>query len=256
MTTDNDDRATAGTVPADQVTTAGAAVDRAAVNKAAIDRAMALMQRTPGPEPAIPSVLREQDLPGPLSLAWLVKLGTVVPLDKTHGFWAEYATTIFGRAQITATMTPPHTIACALSAAWVWLGGTLPDTVDVLSHSHHRAAVHGRRIRVYTRKTSRRQLRQIGNLQLTDPARTAVDLAANREDESDKVLPGITARIDDLMDAYHLSARECLSILDANPYMKTGPRARKFFEARLPFDRERAEQARRIAMARKEAMPQ
>ncbi|MBM6700046.1 hypothetical protein H7U32_06965 [Bifidobacterium pullorum subsp. saeculare] len=205
-------------------------------------------------EAPVPTMLRVRDLPGPLSMSWLTRLGVVVPLDRANGFWSEYTTTLYGRAQIVSTLTPLNTVACALSAAWVWLGGRLPDTVDVLSGSHYRATVHGRRVRVYNRKAPGGQLQRIGALRLTAPARTAVDLAANREDEADKVMPSIASRIDTLMDAYQISAKECLTILGENPYMKTGPRAKRFFEARLPLDEERARRAQWLAQVRKEAM--
>ena len=203
--------------------------------------------------PAVPTVLRDGDLPGPLSLQWLTDLEALQALDDSCGFWSEYSTTLYGRAQIVSKLTPQRTIACALSAAWVWLGGRLPDTIDVLSGSHFRAPVHGRRVRVYNRKAAADQLQRIGSLKLTAPARTAVDLAANRDDEPDHVMPGIASRIDSLMDAYLVSARECLEILDHHPDMKVRPRAKRFFEARLPLDEERREQAERRAQTRREA---
>ena len=78
---------------------------------------------------------------------------------------------------IALKLIPFGTIACALTAAWVWLGGTFPRTVDVISSSHYRADSHGRKIRVFNRKTAPEHVIQVGNLRITTPMRTACDIA-------------------------------------------------------------------------------
>lgn len=181
----------------------------------------------------LPVLLHDQDLPGPLSHRMLAGMGTVVPLDEDSAFWADYAMTLYGRAQIAAHLTPYGTVCCAMSAAWVWLGGTLPDTVDVLSDSHFRTLAHGRRIRVFNRRPPSKQVQSIGKLRITAPARTAVDLASIRETEADRVAPTVGPIIDDLMASYHVRPGECLTILKDSPRLRHGRSARLFFRAML-----------------------
>ena len=97
-------------------------------------------------------LLTHKDLPGPLSMARLTHFGTLHSLDQTNAYSAEHADTLYGRAMIALKLIPFGTIACALTAAWVWLGGTFPRTVDVISSSHYRADSHGRKIRVFNRR--------------------------------------------------------------------------------------------------------
>lgn len=191
---------------------------------------------TPGAESQdyVPTLLSERDLPGPLSMQRLEQLGAIHQLDETNGYWSEYAATLFGRAQVVAELTPNHTIACAQSAAWVWLGGKLPNTVDVLSGSHYRSLSHGRRVRVFNRRPAPRQLQRIGRLRLTGPTRTAVDLASIRDTEPDRDVPRVSDNIVELMEEYRISAQDCLTMLDESPHLPTGPRAKQFFEEMLP----------------------
>ena len=182
----------------------------------------------------VPPLLRERDLPGPMSMHWLERMGIIQFLDDTNAYGNEYSTSVFGRAQVALQLVPRRSIACAQTAAWVWLGGQMPSTVDVLSSSHFRSTVFGRRIRVFNRKPYQRQIQRIGGLQLTSPAATAVDLATIRRNETDSAVSSIGARISDLMDGYKISPEYCLGLLDENPYLSSGPQAREFFEDMLP----------------------
>ena len=106
-------------------------------------------------------LLTHKDLPGPLSMARLTHFGTLHSLDQTNAYSAEHADTLYGRAMIALKLIPFGTIACALTAAWVWLGGTFPRTVDVISSSHYRADSHGR-IASSGRKTGSRHVAWVG----------------------------------------------------------------------------------------------
>lgn len=183
----------------------------------------------------VPIVLDDTDFPGPLSHRRLTAMGTVTALDEASGFWSEYASSLYGRAQITAKLTPFGAISCALSAAWVWLGGAMPDTVDVLSDSHFRTPTHGHRIRVFNRRPPAGQVRHIGDLQVTAPPRTVVDLALIREGEADRVVPVVGRMIDDLMSTYHVAPADCLDILDVNPRLRHGKAARLLFQSMLAY---------------------
>ena len=128
--------------------------------------------------PIIPPVLHERDLPGPLSLNRLARMGTVRVLDASSGYWSEHANTLYGRALIVQALIPFPTAACALTALWVWMGGDFPTTLDVLSNSHYRTMRHGRRVRVFSRKIAKVHMTTIGDLSITSPQRTACDIAS------------------------------------------------------------------------------
>lgn len=177
-------------------------------------------------EPRVPLLLGRDDLPGPLSRRRLEALGSLTPLDDTCSFWSGHATTLYGRAQVVSRLAPYGTVSCATSAAWVWLGGDLPETVDVLSSSHFRSLAHGRRIRTFARRVRDADLRRIGELRLTDPTRTAVDLALLRPEVADGKGPAIDGLIGELMESYRLSPDACLAVLGTTPHIRNGPAAR------------------------------
>ncbi|NMN02702.1 hypothetical protein G1C94_1324 [Bifidobacterium sp. DSM 109963] len=177
--------------------------------------------------PIIPPVLHERDLPGPLSLNRLARMGTVRVLDTSSGYWSEHANTLYGRALIVQALIPFPTAACALTALWVWMGGDFPTTLDVLSNSHYRTMRHGRRVRVFSRKIAKVHMTTIGDLSITSPQRTACDIASMFSGR-----PGPTTFVDqmvDFMQTYHFSPDDCIQILNENPCMATVPRAHAFF---------------------------
>ncbi|WP_163196957.1 hypothetical protein [Bifidobacterium platyrrhinorum] len=177
----------------------------------------------------VPSILRLHDLPGPLSLSRLAANGTVHTLDPDSGYWHDHAATLYGRATIIHRIIPFASSACALTALWVWMGGDFPDTLDVLSRSHFRAAQHGHRIRVFSRQVTMRHLTSLGALSLTDPTRTACDIASLfRDDAPARGFRGLDGAVVDLMDAYGFSPDDCISLLDENPNMPATPQARAF----------------------------
>ena len=103
-------------------------------------------------------LLRDDALPGPMSMRRLAEIGAIHQLDDDSAYLSEDAETLFGRANITNILKPFNTVSCAVSAAWVWLGGRFPDTIDVISTSHYRAPIRGRRVRVFNRKAPRDHL--------------------------------------------------------------------------------------------------
>lgn len=190
--------------------------------------------------PLVPTILRERDLPGPMSLSRLSANGAIRTLnDLCSGYWSEHAATLYGRAAIVQRIIPHSTTACALTALWVWMGGEFPRTIDVLSRSHFRMRHHGHRIRALTRKVTPHHLVTLGALRVTDPTRTACDVASlthtssQAEDVADSIV--------DLMDTYDFTPDDCVRMLNENPCMSTVPRTRAFFgyvrrsyEARRP----------------------
>lgn len=71
-------------------------------------------------------LLRDDALPGPMSMHRLAEIGAIHQLDDDSAYLSEDAETLFGRANITNILKPFNTVSCAVSAAWVWLGGRFP----------------------------------------------------------------------------------------------------------------------------------
>ena len=178
----------------------------------------------------IPPILLAKDLPGPMSLHRLHRLGTVHKLDDSAGYWIEHSKTLYGRALIVSHIAPFGTVTCMRTAAWVWLGGSsLTDEVDVLSASQFRAKSAGCTIRVYKRLTLPDQVMRLGELRITSPARTAVDLVMAPEEIIDP--SAINALICRLMRKYRFRPNDCLEIVHHHRHHKFAARARSFFEA-------------------------
>lgn len=179
--------------------------------------------------PMTPPILYTKDLPGPLSLNRLSMFGTLRKLDETAGYWSDHGDTLYGRATVVASVTPYSTVACSATAAWVWLGGAFPRTLDVISKSHFRSISVGRRIRVFKRRTADDQVMRIANLSLTTPQRTACDLLMMPEDLPDPLETQET--IGALMSIYRFNPADCLNIVRQHRYHKFAARARLFFES-------------------------
>ena len=191
-----------------------------------------ISQATPSPRPntgaVMPSVLYTKDLPGPLSLHLLSAFGTVHQLDETAGYWSDYDGTLYGRASIIAELTPYATTSCSSTAAWVWLGGAFPDAFDVISNSHFRSTIAGRRIRVFKRRVQSDQVAKLANLSITTPTRTACDLVMMPDFIADLI--AMRDLVEALMTAYRFTPSDCLAIVKQNRYHKFAARARLFFE--------------------------
>lgn len=170
-----------------------------------------------------------RELPGPLSMARLSDFGTVHSLDYANAYSAEHADTLYGRGQIVMRMVPNNTIACAMTAAWVWLGGLFPRTIDVLSNSHFRSTVHGRRIRTFSRKVEPNHVMKVGGLRVTTPLRTACDVSLLIEDEDSK--QEATEVLCALAEEYRISPRQCLDMLDENRHWPNTQLSRNVLES-------------------------
>lgn len=162
-----------------------------------------------------PIILEIKDLPGPLSLQMLVRVGIVTELDPSSCYLREQAQGIFGRASIVLSMLPYGVAACGSLAQWIWMNGTFPDALDIISNSHFRSLVHGRVLRPHNRRLNPEYLMRLGKLWVTSPLWTACDLACE-----DTVLCNGEDRlgvIQDLIERYKVSYADCLSLLGANP---------------------------------------
>lgn len=170
------------------------------------------------------AVLSLDDLPGPLARQWLISLGILEPLDSHYAFRCGDGENIYGRAAIVREIIPPNTTACGRTAAWIWLGGDFPNLIELLSTSHIRSRIIGRRVQTYSKRVPPTQLSELNRLQLTNPVRTACDLALVTNDKT----TGRTTKqlIRDLMDQYSFDTHNCMDILDQCSYLHTAQRAK------------------------------
>ena len=158
--------------------------------------------------------IRAAELPGPMSMSRLVRLGIVKALDSGCGFLSAHADTLYGRASIAGHIVPYGAVACATLAAWVWIGGEFPATVDIISDSHFRSRVFGRPIHVYNRCIPPEHLRRLADLQVTSPMRTVCDLACLGFDNP--AAPDACADVRTLLHQHRLRPSECLNMLCEN----------------------------------------
>lgn len=176
-----------------------------------------------------PMLVGNKDLPGPLSMNRLNEYGAIQQLDDINGYLANYSDTLFGRGLVMSNMVPRTAIACLTAATWVWLSGTFPDAITVVSPSHYRTLVYGRPITTAYRKMTPGHISQIAGLRLTSPTRTACDIALRPDDE-------IGARergelVCSLIQEYHVDPVECLDIIARNRYWTNASQARIFFKS-------------------------
>lgn len=175
-----------------------------------------------------PPLLQSQDVPGPLSLNLMTEMGLLHKLDELCGYLSEHADTLYGRAAIIGKIAPYGTCACAKTALWIWIGGEeFPRTIDVISGSHFRTIMHGRRIRTFSRRTTDRQIISIAGQKLTTPLRTACDLALLpfHEMSPTRALDTVSA----LMSRYSIDPEDCLTMLDSLRFIQRAPQARALF---------------------------
>ena len=86
-----------------------------------------------------PPLLGNDDLPGPMCLNLLASSGALCKLDSANAYSCHDSDTLYGRSCIIATLLPSRSVACSRTAAWVWLGGTFPESIDIIAKAHYRA---------------------------------------------------------------------------------------------------------------------
>ncbi|WP_425331216.1 hypothetical protein [Bifidobacterium dentium] len=171
-------------------------------------------------------LLRDGDLPGPMNLNRLADFGTLCKLDSANAYTLQDSTTLYGRATIVATVMPRNAVACGFTAAWLWLGGLFPETIDILSSSHFRTLRHGRKVRVFNRKAPPDHVIQVGPVRTTTPVRTACDLALIATDETKDVMHEVICM---LMQEYRFRPDDCLQALQQSRHIRNASQARTLF---------------------------
>ena len=138
-----------------------------------------------------PPLLGNDDLPGPMCLNLLASSGALCKLDSANAYSCHDSDTLYGRSCIIATLLPSRSVACSRTAAWVWLGGTFPESIDIIAKAHYRALRYGRKINVFNRLAPNEHTIKVGPIIVTTPVRTACDLALNCTPESESLVSEI-----------------------------------------------------------------
>lgn len=160
-------------------------------------------------------IIRTCRLPGPMCVTRITDYGVLHNFDDISAYLGEHSDTPDGRGLICRHASPMNVVACASLAAWIWVGGDFPSTIDVVSDAHYRSPAHGRRIRPFNRQIDSQYIITVGGMRVTSPARTACDLALVQIDASDEQLEvGGTIRC--LMNRYSFGMAECLAIFNTD----------------------------------------
>jgi hypothetical protein len=173
-----------------------------------------------------PPLLGDADLPGPICLNRLHSLGVVCKLDNDNAYSYHDSRTLYGRASIISTLMPSRSVACAGTAAWVWLGGMFPNTIDIISKAHYRTARYGRKVSVFNRQAPDEHVTDVGPITVTTPTRTACDLAMNCTPETQSPVTEIVCM---LMQEFRFRPDDCLQVMQEATHIRNAPRARQFF---------------------------
>lgn len=159
----------------------------------------------------------------------LSKFGAFERLSIRSGFAHSTAKTIEGRCKILKKLIPRDSAACMFTASWIWLGGTIPNILDVISGSHYRVVPHDHPLRVFRRKLLKREQKVIKDLRITSPARTICDIALT---PSKNIYDEIRKKdtIFNLIQEYETSFKECEKIINSNPHFPGAQKAKDWLK--------------------------
>ena len=175
-----------------------------------------------------PPLLGNDDLPGPMCLNLMASSGALCKLDSANAYSSHDSATLYGRACIIATLLPSRSVACARTAAWVWLGGTFPDSIDIIAKAHYRTLRYGRKINVFNRVAPSEHTIKVGPITVTTPVRTACDLALNCVPETESKVSEIICM---LMQEFHFRSNDCMQIMEDAKHIRNAPQARNYILA-------------------------
>lgn len=114
---------------------------------------------------------------------------------------------------------PPH---------GVWLGGTFPDSIDIIAKAHYRTLRYGRKINVFNRVAPSEHTIKVGPITVTTPVRTACDLALNCVPETESKVSEIICM---LMQEFHFRSNDCMQIMEDAKHIRNAPQARNYILA-------------------------
>lgn len=160
-------------------------------------------------------LLEAQKLPGSFCLKHLENKGLTTCLNTSTAFLNSFSRSLHGRSTIAQKIIPQNTSACGRLAAWVWCSGTLPEHVDVISHSHHRTSLFDRKIVVHKRNVPDTHQHKVGNLPLTSPLWTICEIASLCRTEFRKW--GDLKNLLLFLHTHGLTIEDCMNLLHFHP---------------------------------------
>ena len=160
-------------------------------------------------------IIHVGEIPGALCLAQLQQLGLLTMLDSTAGYLTSTASSLYGRVRIASRVLPKMTVAAGPLAFWIWWGGSFPHQITIVSNSHFRSTVFGRRICVFDREVAPEDYHHIDGITLTSPARTACDITCLPPDEFAERF-GLR-NLSSFLQYYEVSQKDCRAKLESNP---------------------------------------
>lgn len=163
---------------------------------------------------AAPSLLNNHYLPGPLCMQKLSGYGAVSSISNESVYIKQQGDSPLGRSKILQKMIHNQSIVCADTAAWIWLGGTFPNTLDIISSSHFRTKREGHAIHAYNRKLSNNDYAHIGKLRVTTPQRTICDIALSAYDNQYQQIER-KKQVAQLIGEYRIKADKCMQSLES-----------------------------------------
>ncbi len=181
------------------------------------------------PPEEFPTLLDVNHLPGPMCMKKLSHFGVFNQLTMHAGYSHKTATSTQGRSNIVSNLIPEESVACAFTAAWVWLGGDFPDNIEIIDYGHRRSKPCGREIRSFRRQLSEDDYVVVGKARITTPERTICDLAyANKFNESYDPYRKQVASL--LISHYCIDLQKCKQIIENNPYFPGSVHARNWLQ--------------------------
>ncbi|MFD0704650.1 hypothetical protein ACFQY8_02655 [Alloscardovia venturai] len=156
----------------------------------------------------------KEDFPGQLCLARLEKAHIISNLDKSTFYPMRFNDTSSTRAHVARDIVPFGAIASAWLAAWIWLGGQFPTSIDITSTNHYHNILFGRNVRSTSRQIHSSCLAQFPHLLVTSPQRTACDIACSDIRRANPII--IEHTIHRLALSYAFAEHDCMEIMRHN----------------------------------------
>lgn len=159
-------------------------------------------------------LIKIADLPGRLCVERLVCAGVLSKLDSSTYYPTHFNNSIVLRAQIVQNVIPYGSIASGWIAAWVWLGGNFPGSIDVTSSTHYHSILFGRNVRSTSRKLHSSSIVQFPHVLVTTPLRTMCDIA--RSDVRNVDIHTIERTLHQLACEYDITEHACIELMRTN----------------------------------------
>lgn len=205
-----------------------------------------------GKNPA--KLYEREELPGTMSQFTLHQAGTVNPSQHVALFREQDCLTPLDRADIVRPMLPYGATVCLWLAAWIWIGGEFPATLDVVTPTHYQSDAYNRALRMHCRRVENRDVAILHRLHVATPVCTACDIAC-LDVADDEAACKQHATVATLMNECAITPQACIHALHNNPHATGHPSAVQMFRVMRAAEQECAIQSRRRERRKAEFRP-